>query len=106
MAQPKSSTLLMLGGAFGVARPQRKALLTTGEVAELFRVSTWTVRSWRMHRVGPPYVKLGGWGIRYPWAGLVAYLQTNLFEPASRPPRSLPSPQPQGENGASQEGRE
>ena len=106
MAQPKPRTLLMFGGAFGVARPRRKALLTTAEVAEFFRVSAWTVRYWRMQRVGPPYVRVGGWAIRYPWTAVVTYVQTNLFEPASRLRGSRPLPQPQGESGALPEGRE
>lgn len=92
MAKPKSRTLVVAGNAFGVAHPHRKALLTTVEVAEVLRVSTWTVRWWRTQRTGPPYVRLGGWAIRYPWAALVSYLQKNLFEPRSalRGSRRLP----------------
>jgi hypothetical protein len=105
VAQPKPRTLLALGGAFGAAALRRKALLTTAEVAELFRVSAWAVRYWRMQKVGPPYVRVGGWAIRYPRAALVAYLQTNLFEPEPRLRGSRPLPQPQRESGALLEGR-
>jgi hypothetical protein len=59
-------------------------LLTTGEVAELLRICEWTLKEWRRKRVGPPFLRLGGWAIRYPWPGLVAYLRGNLFEPISK----------------------
>ena len=100
MARTKSGTLLAGGDAFGQARARRKLLLTTAEVAEFLRVSTWTVRAWRMQQIGPPFIKIGGWAIRYPWAALVAYLQRNLFDPAPkiRGSRSLLQPQTESDS--------
>jgi len=83
MAQTESRTLLIATGAFGIARPPRKALLTTAEVADFLRLSTWTIKWWRKQRTGPPYIRVGARAIRYPWGALVGYLQGNLFQPAS-----------------------
>ena len=95
VAQRKLQALLVAGETFRVGRPRRKVLLTTREVADVLRVSAWTVKWWRVQQTGPSYVRLGGWAIRYPWAALVGYLQANLFEPAStlRGSRRLPRQQ-------------
>jgi len=76
-----------------VLGPRRKALLTGAEVADLLRVTRWVLNDWRHRGVGPPYVRLAGWAIRYPWTGLVAYLQANLSEEAPKVRTSRPSPQ-------------
>lgn len=48
---------------------QVSELLTTAEVAAMFRVNPSTVRRWRLDGVGPGYVKVGT-VYRYPRAAI------------------------------------
>jgi len=45
-----------MGGIVGDRRPR---LLTTFEIAELFRTTPGTVRHWRFTRTGPPGTRVG-----------------------------------------------
>lgn len=40
-------------------------LLKEVDVAKLFRVTPWTVRQWRLKKIGPRYVRVGHKTIRY-----------------------------------------
>jgi len=55
------------------------AFLTTLEVVERYRgeVSAGTLENWRVHKIGPPFVKIGK-AVLYPITELDAWDQRNL----------------------------
>lgn len=61
------------------ARGASADLLTTEEVAKLFRVNPSTIRRWRLDDVGPGYVKIGN-VYRYPRALLDEWLAARISE--------------------------
>ncbi|MGI8752439.1 MAG: helix-turn-helix domain-containing protein [Acidimicrobiales bacterium] len=50
-----------------------EALLTVEEVAELLRVPVATIYRWRLHREGPPAVRVGRY-LRYSSNGIQKWL--------------------------------
>lgn len=55
-------------------------LLTSLEVAELLRVSAYTVKRWRREGTGPKHIVVGGL-IRYRRSDVEAYLEGNTVTP-------------------------
>lgn len=50
-------------------------LLTSTQVAELLKVSERTLKRWRTTSTGPAWFRVGDKHIRYPAAGVRAYLE-------------------------------
>ncbi len=50
-------------------------LLTVEELAALLQVPVATIYRWRLHREGPPAVRVGRY-LRYPPSGVEAWLDT------------------------------
>lgn len=50
-------------------------MLKPGQAAEHIGVTTETLRRWRKHGEGPPFVKLSTGRVRYPADELVRYLE-------------------------------
>lgn len=49
-------------------------LLTTLQLSEYLVVPVKTIRSWREHRQGPPYIKVNGRLVRYRVSAVEAWL--------------------------------
>jgi hypothetical protein len=56
-----------------------KFLLTDIQVAKLLNVSVATTRRWRLLRIGPRWIKLGG-SIRYRIEDCLAFIEQNAVE--------------------------
>lgn len=54
------------------APPPTDEPMTASEVADLFGVSIWTVRSWARRKQGPPFYRIVG-SIRYDRAEVLAW---------------------------------
>jgi len=55
------------------ANPSPDDLLTTEEVAEIFRVPVATIRKWRNERTGPPGFRVGKY-VRYRRSAVDLYI--------------------------------
>ncbi len=56
---------------------QNPEYLTSKELADRFRIAENTVASWRMRKVGVPYVKMQG-KVRYKLEDVVKYEKENM----------------------------
>ncbi len=52
---------------------QNEILFTDKEVADFLRISVHTLRSWRVKKRGPPYIKIEH-GVRYPQSSLTEWI--------------------------------
>jgi predicted DNA-binding transcriptional regulator AlpA len=52
-------------------------LITPPEAAEICGVAVNTLCDWRLHRVGPPYIRLGHRTVRYPLEELMVWIAQN-----------------------------
>ncbi len=55
-------------------------LLTDDEAADILGVKARTLREWRRRGVGPEYVKLEGWLVRYTEPALAAWLERQTVD--------------------------
>lgn len=65
----------LTGGAIAM-----RELLTTGELAAYLQVSARTLIRWRVHRVGPPWTKVGR-HVRYLKSDVDGWLERRRHEP-------------------------
>lgn len=65
-----------------LANSKLAPLLTHPETAEYLRIEEQTLRKWRLHGSGPPFVRVGK-RIRYRQADLEAWLQENVCRSTS-----------------------
>lgn len=61
----------------------RRQLVSTKELSEIWGVPESTLRYWRSAEIGPPYVKLGG-RIKYDLADVERYVRANKRMPSVR----------------------
>jgi excisionase family DNA binding protein len=59
-------------------------LLTTAEVATFLGLKPITLVVWRVRRIGPPFVRVGGRTIRYNRSDLERYIAANTASPEDR----------------------
>ena len=56
-------------------------LLTSEESQDFLRVSQQTLANWRVQKIGPPYIKLGG-KVLYRISDLEEWLDSRLVRPS------------------------
>ena len=59
---------------------QGKSFIDEAELATITGFEPQTIAKWRMIGKGPPFVRLGGYAIRYPVALVEKWLQDNLVQ--------------------------
>jgi hypothetical protein len=58
-------------------------MYTENEAAHFLGLKVTTLRDWRVRRVGPNYVKYLNRSVRYPLAGLTAFVERSHIQTAA-----------------------
>lgn len=59
-------------------------LFNEKDAAHLLGLSVRTLQSWRARGIGPAFLKLGGWSVRYRVADIVSYAETMVVEKSQK----------------------
>ena len=59
-------------------------LLTTGELAELLRLSPLTLKDWRVDGIGPKFLRLTTGAVRYPVTDVTRWLGERQCGPKTK----------------------
>ncbi len=58
--------------------PATNTMFNESQLADRWKVSVRTLQDWRFRKIGPRYIKLRGWAVRYPLEAIVDFEEQSM----------------------------